>query len=109
MKIWHLTGHVKKHSGGSPAKPSLKLDLGYLTANDTYFLGDAEGNVFLNHASIEGLFSESLLSFQDPSNCEQQVVYLHRSSVLQESSVPDSARESLNAAKIEIERSNMSL
>lgn len=68
MKIWHLSGFTKKQSGGSPLKSGMKLDLGYLTSNENYFLGDAEGNVFLNHASIEGLFSESLSAFQDATN-----------------------------------------
>lgn len=49
------------------------------------------------------------MAFHDSECHEQQVVYLHRSSAIHESSLHDSARESLNAAKIEIERSNQSL
>ena len=48
---------------GNPLRMS--LELGNSEAGAAYFLGDAEGNVFLNHAAVEGLFSEALTSFTD--------------------------------------------
>lgn len=55
LRIWHLQAHShphphhhKRNSHGN----NLRLDLGAIEANDAYFLGDAEGNIFLNHAGI---------------------------------------------------------
>lgn len=51
MRIWNLI--LPKRRAADPTNPlRLSLDLASTDAGASYFLGDAEGNVFLNHAAV---------------------------------------------------------